>query len=243
MTTNKIDHRHSYYLVLDTETCNGFGQPLTYDIGFVVADSKGNIYERRSYIVYEIFFGEKELMQSAYYADKLPQYFEGIKSGEWTVKRFFNIRKEILELMEDYRICGVCAYNINFDIRALNCTMGRLFGRYSANFWRKDTRFLDIWTMACNSLLCQPSYDARAYKNGWVSDKGNVMTSAEKAYAHLIRSNDYEERHTALEDSIIETEILIKCFKMRVKSFEPVANPWRIPQPPFREYLAKINAI
>ena len=40
--------RKHYYLVLDIETANITEDALAYDIGFAVADRKGNIYEKYS---------------------------------------------------------------------------------------------------------------------------------------------------------------------------------------------------
>jgi len=61
MNTPKIDRRKKYFLVLDTETANGLDDPFVYDLGFVVADRKGNIYERHSYIIYDIFVACRDL--------------------------------------------------------------------------------------------------------------------------------------------------------------------------------------
>lgn len=78
-----MDKRKKYYIVLDTETANEIPDQLVYDLGFVVTDKQGNIYERFSFVINDIFLNEKDLMQTAYYADKLPQYYEGIKSKKW----------------------------------------------------------------------------------------------------------------------------------------------------------------
>ena len=43
--------KKNYYIVLDTETANAFDDPLVYDVGFVIIDKKGNIYETFSYVV------------------------------------------------------------------------------------------------------------------------------------------------------------------------------------------------
>ena len=40
-----------YYLVLDVETANSTDDALVYDLGYVVCDKKGNIYEADSFIV------------------------------------------------------------------------------------------------------------------------------------------------------------------------------------------------
>lgn len=78
----KIDRRKSYYMVFDTETSNGLDDPIVYDIGFVIVDKKGNVYEAKSFVIYETFCKMKDLMQSAYYADKIPNYIEQIERGE-----------------------------------------------------------------------------------------------------------------------------------------------------------------
>ena len=60
-------------LVVDVESTNSLDDPFTYDIGFAVVDDEGNVYEKYSYVVADIFL-DKELMKSAYFAEKIPQY-------------------------------------------------------------------------------------------------------------------------------------------------------------------------
>ena len=87
-TTEKIDYRKRYLVVLDTETCNTHSTPfgldmsdsLVYDIGWAITDKYGNVYLTRSFLIREIF-RNKELMNSAYYKDKIPKYYEGIRNG------------------------------------------------------------------------------------------------------------------------------------------------------------------
>lgn len=236
----KIDHRKNYLLLVDVETCGELTAPLTYDIGYLICDSKGNIYERRHYVVYEIYCGEKELMKSAYYANKLPMYEERLVSGDMIMKRFFNIRREMLGLISLYKPTAICGYNVGFDRRALNNTMQYLLGDdgRKAYYFPYGVEFWDIWHMACQTLLCRKTYDALAYENQWVSEKGNVRTSAEKAYAYLNGVADFEEKHMGLDDCKIEMDILLKCLKLRVKDRSIVGFPWRIPQPPYKEYVA-----
>ena len=84
----KIDRRKSYYMVFDTETTNGFDDPLVYDIGGAIVDKNGKVFEDFSFVVYETFCGMKDLMKSAYYAHKIPQYEQDIKDGKRKVVRF-----------------------------------------------------------------------------------------------------------------------------------------------------------
>ena len=64
------------FLVLDVETANDVNCPLVYDLGFAVCDKYGKIYEKQSMLIYEIYRGERELMNSCYYANKIPEYEE-----------------------------------------------------------------------------------------------------------------------------------------------------------------------
>ena len=68
-------------IVLDTETANSLEEPIAYDIGFAVIDTEsGDILEEHSFAIAEIFL-DKELMDSAYYKEKIRQYWIEIKKG------------------------------------------------------------------------------------------------------------------------------------------------------------------
>ena len=91
-------------LVIDTETCNSVEEPLPYDIGYAICDRTGYIYVKRSFIVAETFLDMQDVMSSAYYAEKIPMYWEDIKSGKRIIKSIVNIRKQILEDMKTYKV-------------------------------------------------------------------------------------------------------------------------------------------
>ena len=98
----RLDKRKNYYLTLDTETTNSLEDALVYDIGGAIHDKQGNILEKFSFVISDIFFFEKDLMTSAYYYEKLPQYYEKIESKEIEILTFFKARKHILNLMKKY---------------------------------------------------------------------------------------------------------------------------------------------
>ena len=231
-----------YYLTLDTETCGSLGSPLVYDLGFTIHDKEGNIYERRSYVIREIFYGEWKKMKTAYYADKLPQYKVGIKEGAWVVASFWAIRNEIFTLMKQYNVKAVIAYNAGFDCRALNSTLNFL-SKFDEEqtFFSSEIVIWDSWGMACQTILMQKTFFKVAHLNEWVSACGNVRTSAEIAFRYLTKSHDFEESHTALEDALIETAIFAKCVATHKKMSREIAPmPWRIPQPSFRMYCESL---
>ena len=87
------------YIMLDTETTNSLDDPICYDVGFAVVDREGTIYETHSFVVAEVFLNE-ELMASAYFIEKVPQYWEDIKKGTRKLAKFNTIRKVLAETMK-----------------------------------------------------------------------------------------------------------------------------------------------
>ena len=118
-----MSRRKEMYLVIDTETCNTVEQPLPYDIGYAICDRMGNIEIERSFVVAETFLDMKDTMKSAYFAEKIPQYWEDIKNGTREIKSIYKIRKQVAEDMKTYGVKKVGAYNMGFDKRALNNVM------------------------------------------------------------------------------------------------------------------------
>ena len=200
------------FMVIDTETANTLEQPLCYDIGYAICDRQGNIYLERSFVVSEIFIEFKEMMDSAYYAEKIPHYWDGIKDGSRIMKSIFNIRKQIHEDMKKYSIKKVGAYNMGFDKRALNNTIRYCSKSLFRWFFPFGTEFFCIWSMACEVLLNKASYVKFAIKNGLISEKDNIYTNAECCYRFIKNELDFMESHTGLEDVKIEVEIMAKCY-------------------------------
>ena len=111
------------YIVLDTETTNNMDFPFVYDLGFSVVDKTGKVYYKRSFVIYDIYVLCKDLMKTAYYAEKLPQYEIDLKSKKRELVRFSTARKIILDTMKKYNVYAVMAHNMRFDLNALNTTL------------------------------------------------------------------------------------------------------------------------
>ena len=179
-----------FFLVLDTETCNTIEQPLPYDIGWAICDKRGRIYEERSFIIAETFLEMRDVMKSAYYAEKIPSYWEDIKNGSRIIKPMWKIRKQMCEDIKNYKIRFIGAYNMRFDKRALDNLM-----RYVSKSWCRwwfpyGIEFFDIWNMACSTILNRKTYIDFATKNNLISEKNNILTSAECAYKYIINKKN-----------------------------------------------------
>lgn len=219
----KIDRRKNYYLTVDTETANGLDDPIVYDIGGCVHDKKGNVMETFSFIIYEVFYGMKDLMQSAYYADKIPKYQEQIDKGERKVVTYRTAKKYINELCKKYNVKAIIAHNARFDYRSTTKTQRyltkskyRFFLPYGIEIW-------DTMKMANDTICKQWSYKEWAYTNGYITKNGRVRKTAEILYKYISGDNNFKESHTGLEDVMIEKEIFAHCIAqhkpMRKKCF------------------------
>lgn len=240
----KIDRRRNYYMVLDVETANHICQPLCYDIGFAIVDTQGTVYKSWSYLVQEIFFDEKKIyknpkmMHSAYYAEKLPQYYKGLfEENTFKCKPLRYIQRVIENECERWNVKAICAYNADFDTKALRYTMRYVSKSKTAEFL-PDREIQCIWHMTCQTIANTKDYFNYCINNDFVSEANNCRTSAEVVYSYLTDAPDFEEAHTGLKDVLIETRILAECLKSRKKIDKGIrAMCWQIPQKNFHKML------
>lgn len=230
------------YMVLDVETANSTDDALVYDVGYVITDRYGEIYEADSFIVSDIFFGEAEMMKSAYYAEKIPQYLKGIWKKAYKVRSFYEVRHALAASIEKWKVEAVAAYNASFDTKALNTTERWLTKSAYRFFLPYGTKVFCIWNMACQVICTQTKYIKWCYANGMVSPSGNIKTSAETVYAFLTQNAEYQECHTGLQDVLIETKIMAECFRKHKKMDKEINRLcWRIPQAKAKEIKEELG--
>ena len=235
---NTIDHRRHYFLCIDTEATNCIGKniqadALPYDIGFAVQDTHGTIYEKYSYVNSDIFYDEPELMKSAYYAKKLPRYHEEIACGLRTVADTWEIRRKMLEVVARYGIKEVVAHNAYFDYSVLNNIVKYMSGSRVRNWFPFGmVEWWDSLNMAKSVMLKMPTYEKFCIEELGLP-KANAK--AETLYRFIIKDPDFIESHTALEDVLIESQIVAYCYRqhkeMRKKLFTkelPEMTPFQL---------------
>jgi len=225
-------------MILDVETANMTEDALTYDIGFIVADLHNNIKVEKSLIVYDIYCQEKKLMQTAYYAKKLPLYEERIKNKDSQIVSLFHAKKIIRDLMQEYNVKEVYAYNANFDYSALNRTLRYISKSLYRYFFPYGTKICCIWNMACHSICNTKSYARYCIDNNKISKANNCSTNAETVYQYLTDTKDFEEEHTGLSDVMIEYFILLECLGKHTKRYNFINRCcWQVPQKKFKKVL------
>lgn len=208
-----------YIIGIDTETCNGFinaegeldlTQSLVYDLGYAVIDmTTGEIITEKSFIIGDIFCELKEAMESAYYAEKIPQYWREWREGKRKIVPFHVARRHLMEDMKKYHVKQVFAHNAFFDLNALNQTERYLTKSKYRYFFRWGTEIVDTLRMS-RETICQTSeYVLFCLRNGYMTKhkKPRVRATAEILYRYLTGNNRFVEAHTGLEDVKIERKI------------------------------------
>lgn len=193
-------------IILDTETIS-LEKSFIYDLGYIVFDlDSGKTIKEKDYIISQIW-NNKPLMATAYYASKKPIYEERLKSGYSKKVGWGNACKFLLNDIKKYNVEKVYAHNSSFDYRAFKLT-SNLFN---------NKNVLDL-VEVCDIRKCikgitkSADYISFCKSNNFMTHhkKPRPRETAEILFKYLTVNVGYEEEHTALEDSKIELQILIK---------------------------------
>lgn len=228
-------------LVIDTETCdtakdeNGrldISNAKVYDIGIQIADFDNHVYEAYSWVVKDIFIGEREAMKTAYYADKIPSYWRDIWDKKRVVESFYKIKWKIRELINKYNIKIVIAHNARFDVAVLNSTDRYLRKTTDTYFFPREVAIWDSLAMARSTICKSQDYIDFCEINGYMTNerKPKPRATAEILHRFLSGDNNFEESHTALEDVEIETDIACYCKSLNDPNMKAVlyeAREWK----------------
>lgn len=199
-------------IVLDTETTNNLDDPICYDVGFIVCDFEGNIYSKHSFVNADVFCNN-ELMESAFFKDKIPTYWEQIKEGERTLTSFKNIKWTLRHIMRENEITKVFAYNCRFDYISLVTTERYLTKSKYRYVLPYQTTFCDILAYSREVLKNDNNYRKFCINNNYLTLRNANRYTAE-IVARYFFNKDFVEEHTALSDCEIEYKILLKCINI-----------------------------
>lgn len=247
----KIDRRKHYIMVVDTETANtitrndgsmDMSDVLVYDCGWAVVDKYGTVYETASYVNRDIFVYEREMMQSAYYADKIPRYTEDIQAGRRTMANTYEIRQAMLEALSKWGIRHVSAHNARFDSNGLNRTQSwGTMSKFRYWFPFDSVEWWDTMKMAEDVILPMPTYIRFCEEHGYLLKNGKPRKTAEILYRFITNNPDFVESHTGLEDVLIEKDILAYCFRQH-KAMRKELYPNKREFPPLTDFQRQIMA-
>ena len=216
MKAKTIDRRKNYYLTIDTETANSLDDPLVYDIGGVIHDKQGNIYESFSFVIKEVFYGMQDLMTSSYYNRKLSMYYKQIENKERQVVTFYTARRHILALCAKYNVKAIIAHNMRFDYKSTATTQRYLTKSKYRYFLPYGIPLWDTLKMAQDTICRQKTYINYCVANGFMYEN-RPRATAEILYRYISGNKDFKEEHTGLSDVLIEKEIFAKCMRQHKK--------------------------
>lgn len=193
-------------LMLDTETTNSIDDPIVYDLGYEIFDLDGNLYDRNSFVNADVFC-DKELMASAFFADKIPAYWSDIKRGKRELRSWRTITETLYKAIVDNDVKIICAHNARFDYRSIHLTQ-----RYeTSSRWRWvfpwGCEWWDTLTMAREILKNNTEYETFCVANDFTTANGKPRYTAEILYKFITNDLDFAESHTGLEDVQIERKI------------------------------------
>lgn len=220
-----MDKRINYKLVIDTETCpldkdfegvSGYNM-LAYDIGYAIVDKRGKVYLSRSFVCANVFIGEKGLMKSAYYAKKIPQYQKDLANHERKLATLATIRATMIADMRAYNVKQVYAHNMRFDYATLNNTQRYITKSKYRYFFPYGVEICDTLKMARQVIGTMATYKKFCHENGYLTKRGACKHTAEVIYRFLTGDTAFDESHTALEDVMIEKDILAYCYARHKK--------------------------
>lgn len=212
-----------YYMVLDTETVADARVP--FDVAWTITDRNGEIIEQTNYFTQEIVgnpTGLYLLARDSFSKSKANFYREQVKINPDLIIPFAEIVQEIHEARRVWNNAPVVAYNARFDVSVIN---NFAIALDLPQVFTEDVEIWDLWNIALHSLCNSRNYVEFALLNNFITEAGNVKSSAEAVFNYLLKDNTFEEAHTALADTEIEAQILHACFKRHKKLEKEFAKP------------------
>lgn len=186
-----------------------------YDLGLMALDATGNIKDQISLVNEDVFFGMPESMQSAYYAEKIPQYLVDMRMGNHKIVNTWQMYRIVHEMLQKYDVSAVIAHNAFFDVNALNATMRYQTKSKCRWFLPWGIEVIDTLKLARNTFATDPQYIQFCKENGFMTNhqKPRPRLTAEVLYKFITGDVGYMEEHTGLADVTIEKEIFLKCME------------------------------
>ena len=211
-------------IVLDVEGMSG---KRPYNVGYIVADLKGNICAERSFACLPCVWENLSVsMHSAQEKAKamthknIREILETPDKYNWVTIE--EVRNALIRDIIEYKVSEIWAYNCSFD----KGMMTRLF---EDNILEElGITWLDIWSAIVMTKCLTRKYVKFCKSNGFITPSGNCMTSAEVVYAYLTDNVNFEEEHTGLSDCKLEYKLLLTAKNTKKKIDGTYPQPWRL---------------
>jgi hypothetical protein len=211
---NNMPFKPTLFVVTDIETT--LKHRIAFDIAWRIIDKSGREYNKGSFVVRESF-----RLDVPFFKEKLGHYFDDAYSQLIKPATIFEVREEYNGQIAALQAAGhrviACAYNAAFDFKYLPETIQKISGNAGERWMQRKVELMDIWDFW--GLSVPLNYTAMPTASGKY-----ISTSAESAYRWEFNQSDFEERHIAWHDCLIESDILLKAIK-RKKPMPIVSRP------------------
>lgn len=184
------------FAVIDTETVGEMDEDYlgAFDVGATVINRKGELLDSINILILTNLD-----IENAFYGKRKIEIYRKLIRNENIVIAYNET--EALEILDEFfeinNVTTICAYNSSFDFT-------RTFLKYRVD----EFEFIDIWKAFLETVATKKKYEKFCIENDYLTKNGKPRATAEIAYRFLTNDNDFIESHTALDDAIIETEIL-----------------------------------
>lgn len=196
-------------IVFDTETI-GVEKTFCYDIGYVVIDLESKKIVTQKEFIIEQVWSNKPLFETAYYADKKTLYVSKMRGRKAKLVNWGYAIGTMIKDIKQYEVQSAYAYNADFDSRVFDFNADWYKTRNPLDY----VKVFDIWGYTSEAIIngLAEDYIAFANENALISDCGNIKNNAD-SWGKFLYGIEWEEEHTALEDSLVESKILLEMFK------------------------------
>jgi len=201
------------WLVFDTETI-GLHNRSIFDFGYVI-NMKGEVVKKGRILIEEVYDNKLLLNRAHFYKKSVYDPIE--KEEETQILSMALLRKEINSLIKSYNIDYLAAYNLKFDLSALNFSLQKYASQTGINkskLKKAGIELVDIIDIVFLNINVQDYVDF-CLSNNYVTAAGNTRYTVEHVYRYLTKDLTKSEPHTALEDAIIENYILTKVLNIK----------------------------
>jgi hypothetical protein len=160
-----------------------------------------------SFIIKETW--EDKNLMSGIYAEtkKVAIWHDNIKNNRSQIITTKELASKLDDMIKEYNIKVISAYNLKFDLDAILKTFTRNKG-FSKGILKLSQ--LDLWLYA-GDIFLKERYVKYCVSKNYLTPKGNCLTSAEVVYRYVSNDDTFIETHVALDDINIELEILRVC--------------------------------
>lgn len=230
------------YMMIDCETTNGLDDPLVYDVGYEVFDEEGRTIEKASMTNKDIFL-DKEFMATAYYAEKIPNYWMEI----WTKKRellsWERIKWRVYDACKRNNCLIVAAHNARFDRMALNLTQRYITTSRYRFFLPYGTTWWCSMRMAKEVLKNNAEYKSFCKYYNFMTANNQPRFTAEILYKFISGDVDFEEVHQGIDDVEIEKEIFLWCLAQKPEIDGRLFKPKEEVKKPLEDWEIELAAL